>query len=664
MRFLLQLLTLSAVAIHPSVATATVPVRIVTGGTPAAVVVIAGAPSRTATYAAEELVHHVQRATGAKLPVVTEDEVPEVAGSRIFVGLTDAARKQDIKPERLGPDAFVLRIAGSDLYVLGNEEPEADPLDEHNGQRGTLFGVYELLHRFVGVRWLWPGDLGTYVPRADTLQIAAPLDEHQDPRLRFRAFGWRQVQRTENRYSPEIERLGFTAEGMKNYRDDLTTYLSRQRLGFSEPKPATRHEFSGWWRRHGKEHPQWFMMRADGQRGPGDDPNPWQETHVAMCVSNPDLHRYIVEEHWDGGDVLRLGEVDVRVFCQCPECLSWDGPQPDDPPSFARWDYTPRLVSDRYARFWKTIHAMAAERNPNVTVTTYLYWNYLPAPLGDVKLHEGIYGEFVPWTGITAYFPMPEEVEKWLREQWLGWQRTGMTMAYRPNYFHGGYVMPHLSTRQAGEFFRFAYRHGMIGTRYDSLYGHWATKGPMLYMHMRLFWNPELEIDAVRREYFSGFGPAAEHVERYFDYWEEYSRTRPGGNLYSPVGAHRAYPPEVFPSAEKLLEEALEAAGTDPLPEFAQRVEFLRVGLEHARLAARFTSFLDYGPLGGFGAVRGIEYEPVPVKDSERFDRCREALRELIAFRRAHEHLYIADFLDASARENRRMDIDTLLQEN
>lgn len=37
------------------------------------------------------------------------------------------------------------------------------------------------------------------------------------------------------------------------------------------------------------------MMREDGERGPGKDPNPAQLENVAMCVSNPELHKYIAD---------------------------------------------------------------------------------------------------------------------------------------------------------------------------------------------------------------------------------------------------------------------------------------------------------------------------------------------------------------------------------
>ena len=167
------------------------PVEIVANGRGAAVVT-AEAPSRTALYAAEELVRHIKEATGLSLPVVTERAVPKGVGSRLFIGDTQAARALGVDPDRLGPDEFRLRREGGDLYVLGKELREMDPLQgvrySHavlpkeyvNPYSGTLFGVYEILSSYVGVRWLWPGELGTYVPRTDRLAIKSKLASRPD----------------------------------------------------------------------------------------------------------------------------------------------------------------------------------------------------------------------------------------------------------------------------------------------------------------------------------------------------------------------------------------------------------------------------------------------------------------------------------------------------
>lgn len=613
-----------------------------------AAVVVPENPSPTVEYAAKELTEHIEKAVGVSLPVLMENE--QVAEEiRIFLGPTEAARECGFEPEKLSPDTFIQRTIDSDIFILGCDDPQAKPLDEKNSCSGTLFGVYDLLEEHLGVRWLWPGELGTVIPRQTRVQIPE-LDKQISPALQFRRFRYGRIKSALRRYDPDIKRLAFSQEGLENYARDLRVYLRRHRMGLSEPKPPVGHYFSGWWRRYGEEHPEWFMMNQDGRRGDSDP----QARHVSMCVSNQDLQQYIVEEAWDGGDILRLGGTDKQVFCQCDDCREWDGPQPQEPPRFAAELYDPLVVSDRYARFWKAIREAAAEKNPDVLVTTFLYWNYLPAPQEVSELHENIYGEFVPWgEDRIAYFPMSEEAYEWLREQWLGWHQTGMTMAYRPNYFHGGYVMPHISTWQSGRFLQFAYRHGMIGVDFDSLLGHWATKGPMLYMHMRLFVDPSKDIETIRADYFDGFGPAAEAVEKYFDYWEDYSAERPGGSLYFPTRVHEAYPSEVFEKPQEILGEAentiREKSSDEQTDVYLERVEFLAAGLEHARLAAR-----------GWGLAQDDSL--VQDNDREALIKAGEVLRELIEFRREHEHLYIADYIDAAMRENRHLDLDMVLE--
>ena len=182
-----------------------------------------------------------------------------------------------------------------------------------------------------------------------------------------------------------------------------------------------------------------------------------------------------------------------------------------------------------------------------------------------------------------------------------------MSLVYGPNYLLNSYATPNVTTRQTGEFFRFAYEHGMVGVNFRSYTFSWAAHGPMAYMHHRLLWNPELEIETIRQEYFSAFGPAAADVEQYFDYWENYAGNRPPVRRSQPTipgvlwrdsngfegTTWRIRRRSTIP-AEAILAKALEAARKDPLPEFAQRVEFLQAGLKHALLSTRLQEFLDF----------------------------------------------------------------------
>ena len=133
--------------------------------------------------------------------MAVETAIPAGYDSRVFVGVTEAARKQGIDADKLEIEEYVLRTVGNDLYIVGKElHPEQyhgsrprysepwNPLATECVHSGTLLGVYEVLENYLGVRWLWPGDLGTYVPRRSTIVIPE-IDKTVKPRLLYRNLG-------------------------------------------------------------------------------------------------------------------------------------------------------------------------------------------------------------------------------------------------------------------------------------------------------------------------------------------------------------------------------------------------------------------------------------------------------------------------------------------
>ncbi|XOV94199.1 MAG: DUF4838 domain-containing protein [Bacteroidota bacterium] len=620
-------------------------VRVVTAGKPTAMVVTADQPTQTARYAADELVKHVKLATNVTLEVITENQATEGPYTRIYVGETETAARFGIDVNHLPREAYVLRSIGNDLFVLGKED-ENDPLDQRNPNVGTLWGTYEFLEEYLGVRWLWPGELGTYVPKTNTIEISS-VNKMEAPALNFRTMRWHIIHRIANgaQLTEEDERLGFSQDVAEKYGQAVGVLFRRNRLGGIDAKPPSGHIASSWWNKYSKDHPEWFVLCNDGTRG---NPDPTKENpEVALCISNEELQDFIVDQ-WDGESTLVLGPIDHVGRCTCENCRAWDGPQPENPPWFAKLMYSnpPKTdvfygqTSDRYAHFWKVVHEKASKRNPNVQIScSFLYENEFAAPLNNVWLGKDYYGEFVQWRDPhLRYFPMPDEALDWIKEQWLGWKATGIRMAYRPNYLHDGYVMPYFDTWQSGEFFKFAYENGMEGADFDSYTGQWAVQGLRLYMHMRLFNKPELEIKDIRDEYFSAFGPAAETVERYCDYWEDYAvknilnfidklSIRRYANY--PLEVNKAFPEEVFEPAEAMLTQALKEASSSDSPEFAERVKFLQTGLQHAGLTLKVAAIYDGNK----------EIPKNKMKDA------RKALGELVQYRKDHQNEYFSDFL-------------------
>ncbi|MFA6931100.1 MAG: DUF4838 domain-containing protein, partial [Lentisphaeria bacterium] len=597
-------------------------IELVKNAQPQAAIVIAANASGVAKYAAKELQWHLEKATGASLKILQEPDLAEEQFFHyIYLGATKAALQAGINADEMVPDSFLLRTLESDLYIVGKEKEISEDwwllLNLKTPCRGTLYGVYEFLDRFLAVRWLWPGELGTYIPKYTDISLP-PMDELVVHAFQFRAWF---------SSAPSHDELIFM-----------------QRHQFSRAQmPPVGHTFQNWWKEYGSAHPEWFMLNAEGKRGPNSG-----DTVAPMCVSNPDLQRFLVEEKWDGGPWLVLGEVDRVDSCRCDACRAWDIDAPETPQRGT-------VLADRYGRFWREVYDQAVKRNPDVKISTFFYWPTFQAPLGELQLNDHFFGMFVPWSGKNMWFPMPDDELEYVKNQWLGWKKTGTRMAYWSNCMHGGYTMPFISMRQIAAFLKFTYEQGSIGFFGDSLIGYYATKGPMYYLHMRLLKDPTLQTESILQEFYSAFGAAATDIKEYFDYWESYSEQLvkklnwPQWGVTQALRAPQAYPVEAFQPAEAMLDRALFKVQHAPKAEFAERVRFISLGLRHAQLCLTFLNTLETGK--------------VSLNNQEKFFAAQQAYRVLQDFRNQYKHLPFADLKHAENMEKGIKNLDALAQE-
>lgn len=581
-------------------------------------------------YAAKELAWHLEKATGFRPAIQTESFVRSTsdADTLIFLGRTRLAREAGLPIGTLASETSIIRTVGKHLCIAG-ADGSGEPLDR-NTSAGTLFGVYEFLERYLAVRWLWPGELGTFVPKAEDLVIP-PVDLVVAPML-----VQRHVRSGLGFKSKEHPEMGFTAAAADEYKKAQFVFLRRHRMG-RRWRMSYRHAFRKWWDEYGTEHPEWFQL-INGKRGPVK-----AGARYSMCISDPNLHEEIVSR-WrrhGGGQpghhpsFINAVENDIPGLCQCDVCRALDGPEPADYRDFI----SPKskiaklpFVSDRYARSWLAIQQIAAKDDPNAIVVGYAYFNYFAAPTSGVKLGKNVLIGFCP---SSWGFPRSDEEHAWIKKQWRGWADTGARLLMRTNYFLVGYCMPYVFAHQFADEFENAAQNRLVGTDFDSLTGQWATQGPTLYLLMRLQARPEMDAETLLAEYYSGFGPAAADVKAYFDHWEEYtSASRSNYNdalaAFSASGwrsaakiAHVAYPQASFAQGKALLAKAAEAAASDP--EATERVKFLQLGLEHARLCALAASRLTLG---------NATATPEAGKGE---------LEALLAFRRSHERTWISN---------------------
>ncbi|MBL9144706.1 MAG: DUF4838 domain-containing protein [Verrucomicrobiaceae bacterium] len=596
-------------------------VPIITNGKAMAIIVTSDRPSQVASYAANELALHIEKATGIRLRIAKESESSRAA-SHLFIGDCEASRAAGIDVKQLTPEAFVLRAQGNDLFIVGDDKND-DPLDADT-RAGTLWGAYEWLDRAVHARWLWPGEGGTFVQKTTSI-VAIDVNETVPMKLFQRKI------RPGLGMESEHPAMGFTKAAFEQYSRDQTVFLRRHRMGRSFPM-GYGHAFTDWWQKYGNEHPEWFQLREDGKRGPKKS-----TSRFSMCVSNPEFRQQLVT-NWKakGGKFINACENDILGTCTCALCQGLDGPAPADYLTY----YSPsskmvgsRFVSDRYAHFWLNVQQLAAKTDPDATVIGYVYFNYFQAPTSGVKLNPNILLGFCPSGG---FFPRSDAEHAWMKQQWSGWRDTGARLFLRTNHLLDGYCMPYIFVHQFADEFQHAARNGMVATDFDSLTGQWSTQGPTLYVASRLHVKPEASVDDLLAEYYNAFGKAAPDVKRYFDYWESYTATHRESLAKSfeelqasrwrsfAKAAHAIFSLECFAPADAILDEAAKAVANDS--EASARIEFLKLGLAHAMLCVRVASQLTIA-------------QPTATKEQTK-----ALLEELIAFRRANERKGIANF--------------------
>jgi len=636
----------------------------VENGKAIAVIVTADKPFPIASYAAKELAFHIKLATGVEIPVKKESEKISSSMHKIYIGQSNAAQKEGIDYRKLESEQCILRSVGDNLFIVGNDG-EGDPLDPHNSNSGTLWGVYEVIEQELGVRWLWPGDLGTYVPDTKIVKI-----NNWDKTIKP-AMSARHVRTQTSSWKDGAEKLlqGYSSrKTYDQYVKEENIFLRRHRMGFSKPNfPTAGHSFGNWWKKYGKEHPEWFQKLPEGKladewrknyhsfwpidsipvggwknhRGPGKD------FGTSMCVSNKEFQKEIVKcwqksmaENPNQKNVIELGENDTKALCTCKNCRALDAPQLTveaikSLPTFIQDQYIPMNAGRRYAIFWKQVYERAAKIDTNVLVTAFVYLNFFVAP-DDVKLHKNMILGFVPWG--AWWFPRDPREQQWLYTQWEKWEKTGATLYFRPNSLYNGGSMPHVYAHELGEDFKFVMNHGCVGTDWDGFNGQWAVNGTTSYLLFRLHNNPNKLVSNILDEYYMAFGPAAMQVKAYFDYWEThaiYNRAMSdfGGSTYIyNLFAYKIFPPECFIPAKKILDKAKEVVAKEKDKQYAQRIDFLIKGMEHAQKEAKLSALFN-----------NKETSKKEIHD---------AIQDLVNFRYKTEKLNIANFLISADKDH------------
>jgi hypothetical protein len=565
---------------------------------PANCEIVTGAqPNAVVRFAVTELQKHLALIGGVK-------PATPVAATRgrfsIFVGVRPSDDTKPFLPEearwRVTPEAIWLYGDDSVNVVEGDDAATAV---RYENRTGTLFAVYEFLERYLGVRWLAPGDAGIAYEALATFSVPPgggswnPVFNQRHIRPGYRDFGDRDPDGIEVR--PMILSAGNvpyafimpSAEFLRRREDELIWHR-RMRMGRSNPI-SYGHAFTRWWDEYGTTHPEYFALNRDGKREPSADIMQGAPDRIKLCVSNPDVVREIVRRHFaaNGGPVIDACENDSRGFCRCANCLAWDVLQPGE----EKLDVDQRPLTDRYLRFANAVEAEARKYNPAAKTAFYAYSQY-HFPPRRAKVADGVIVFF-----ITGQFASDTELE----QQYQGWKAAGAKEVYlRPNHLCDDTGMPLGFEGNMFEKFQLARRaYPLAGTDYDCSWGFRSISGIAEYIMARAFYEPDEPFAHWEDEYCAAFGPARDDVREFYRYWRNIwnQRIEPNRERITRITGQvkeirdklmqvtdLLYAEEDFDRTDALLTTALRR---DLSPRIRGMVQELQLANQHSRVTYR-----------------------------------------------------------------------------
>ncbi len=105
--------------------------EIVRDGEPRATIIISSQPTHSASFAAWELQYHIQKITGATVPVVSD--ASQVKGTVILVGESNITRRLGLSARQLKDQEYLIKFLPNALVLMGKDEPQTFPLARLHG---------------------------------------------------------------------------------------------------------------------------------------------------------------------------------------------------------------------------------------------------------------------------------------------------------------------------------------------------------------------------------------------------------------------------------------------------------------------------------------------------------------------------------------------------
>lgn len=454
-------------------------------------IVTAENPDETIVTATTELQTYLEKISGAKLSIVTENNLPD-SSKAILVGETQ------LEDSIVQIDRTAIRADGFRLYSDGNYFVIAGA-----DSRGTLYGVYTFLEEYLGVRWFTP--TLEVVPENEDVIIDASIDRTVEPSFSVRrndCAGTNDAHRARTKMNVSFWQPA-TAYG------GALTYVV---WDASLPSLVPDSLFA--------EHPEYFALQEDGTRS---------TDHV--CLSHPDVLaitiesvRAKIEANTTGAKYVHIGQKDNQNYCHCDNCEAlYERYGSICAPTLIFTNNLADALDEDYPDFMFTFFAYLETERPPEDLSLKCNANVAPVLCG---LHSACRSHPLTECGnedvqnetlLTAY----GEHEPRIAEDFLNWTKVAETTYiydYTINFLNVAQFFSNFGTMQST--MKYMHDIGITGYIYNCGDGHWAAFNELRnYLLTKLQWDVDCDVEYHMMDFLNAYygEDAAPYIKEILD---------------------------------------------------------------------------------------------------------------------------------------------------
>ena len=566
---------------------------VLTPGKSGVEILIAPDAYKTTRFAASELKTFLEKRLAVRIPVVTE---PGKADLTIVLGINKWSKAAGIRESRLCRDAFIIKTSGKRLHILGRDDAKADPQDKLTTghhlaadqcyERGTLFGVYDFLERFAGVRFFLPCDEGIIIPgNAFTIPETDIFDR---PDFEVRWYSpyngyWPDEPADPSKARGQVKRRGRVATPAKN----LTWYRNRMQTKHIGNSHGITHLHLA--RRFGKTNPEYFALKADGTR---DNKIGSHAGHLCFNsavreVIYQDVKAYLTGKKsrsrgipaWNysatGHGTFSLVQPDSWVPCHCKVCWSHFSKGPERSSAYV-WDFAASIA-----------RRLQKENVPGA-VLNLAYHGYRAIPSTELpsNLHVQVAIEG-PW---GERFPEVQKQNDALVRNWAA-KKKGKVWLWNYALKWGAMTIPGIPScapRAFGNYYKRMAPY-IYGAFTESGTDHFIFNALTYYIFGKVAWDNKADVNALINDYAAAmFGKGAPEMTAFLDRFEYLWLNQViGRSVDTPLGPVPAtataaelwgkiYSPREMEHLRSLVKKAEKKAAGDPAA--LKRISFVGRG--------------------------------------------------------------------------------------